>query len=552
MKEGLSIDINFDVYKTSYYNITLTSSSWDYDNELPTISLSNYVLGQDESIDYYYIEKSDYDSLNDYQKTELLGSGYAKIWTGELYSIRPGKYYAFANINFSSENENYLSLTNVFPFTVDKAQINVTKEDIQGLSASYSYYAHVHIGDITLDTLVKKGFFDKTIKNNKGDDILGNFEWKNPDTLVNASKNGQSYPVIFKASNENYQCYESNEVNLQITIEKAIAGNKDSMSIVFEDNDLTEILFDDQEHNIKFENFPISYEQGDFGIAYPSVELKDANGNDLTIKWHDSGDGLGYFYTSGLKEVGEYKFILSLTDTTNFCWEDGTTEPIEYIVKIVGNSDLLDVEGDYNPVNLETDETSSPQPAYIEYLEKWMNEGKKNTAPNYTANIQIDYTDQNQTYNITGNLNNKYNDVKTYNDFITNTTLTDGKDSYVINGKVDTSDLRKGYTVTKNGEATECNCVIDANLHSLIMPALGIDLANNSMSSEEQIWSVAQDSENLKIKIESNFEDEDGVIVGVIVVHFVFDVEGNFVGHKVSVTREDGTMSYSIQMKLVK
>ena len=78
------------------------------------------------------------------------------------------------------------------------------------------------------------------------------------------------------------------------------------------------------------------------------------------------------------------------------------------------------------------------------------------------------------------------------------------------------------------------------------MEALGIDLANNSMSSEEQIWSVAQDSENLKIKIESNFEG------GVIVVHFVFDVEGNFVGHKVSMTSVDGTMSYSIQMKLVK
>ena len=95
-------------------------------------------------------------------------------------------------------------------------------------------------------------------------------------------------------------------------------------------------------------------------------------------------------------------------------------------------------------------------------------------------------------------------------------------------------------------EATDCNCVIDENLHSLIMEALGIDLANNSMSSEEQIWSVAQDSENLKIKIELNFED------GVTVVHFVFDAEGNFVEHKVSITSVDGTMSYSIQMKLVK
>lgn len=205
---------------------------------------------------------------------------------------------------------------------------------------------------------------------------------------------------------------------------------------------------------------------------------------------------------------------------------------------------ILNVSGDYQSVNPTEDGKLEPMPKYIEYLGKWMEVGMETTAPDYTANIQIDYTDQNRTLNITGNLNNKYNDVKNYNDFITNTTLTHGKDSYVINGKVDTSGLNNGYTVTKNGEAT--NFVIDAKLHGLIMTALGIDLANNSMSSEEQIWSVAQDTENLKIKIELNFED------GVKVVHFVFDVEGNFVGHKVSMTSVDGTMSYSIQMKLVK
>lgn len=166
------------------------------------------------------------------------------------------------------------------------------------------------------------------------------------------------------------------------------------------------------------------------------------------------------------------------------------------------------------------------------------------TALDYNAQIQIDYIDQNQTFNIAGNLNNQYADVSTYNDFTTNTTLTDGKDNYVISGKIGASDLNNEYTVTKNGEAT--NFVINENLHSLIMTALRIDLANNSISGGAPIYSVAQDSENLKIKIESNFEG------GVIAVHFVFDVEGNFVGHKVSMTSVDGTMSYSIQMKLVK
>ena len=344
-KEGLNVDIIFDVYKASYYNVTLTSSSWDYDDALPTISISNYILGQDESIDYYYIEKSDYDSLNDYQKTDLLNSGYGKNWTGDLYSIRPGQYYAFANINFSSENGNYLSLTNVFPFTVNKAQINVTQQDIQGLSAYHTYYAHEQTGDITLDTLIIEDFYDKTIKNNNGDDISGYFYWKNPDTVVNASNDGESYPIVFMADGDNYDCYESNEVNLQITIEKAIAGDKESMTILFEENEQTEIAFDNQEHNIVLENFPISYGEGDIGIVFSCASIKDSNGNNVTLKWHDSGNGLGYYYISGLKEIGEYTYIVSLIDTVNVCWEDGSTEPIEFTVKIVDHGNLLNVHG---------------------------------------------------------------------------------------------------------------------------------------------------------------------------------------------------------------
>ena len=78
------------------------------------------------------------------------------------------------------------------------------------------------------------------------------------------------------------------------------------------------------------------------------------------------------------------------------------------------------------------------------------------------------------------------------------------------------------------------------------MTALRIDLANNSISGEAPIYFVANDSENLKVKIESS------ITKGNIEVYFVFDAVGNFVGHKVSMTSIDGTMSYSIQMKLVK
>ena len=172
-----------------------------------------------------------------------------------------------------------------------------------------------------------------------------------------------------------------------------------------------------------------------------------------------------------------------------------------------------------------------------------MDTGMGTTATDYDAQIQIDYKYQNQTLKITGNLTNIYTDVDTFNEFTTNTTLTCGEDNYVINGQVNTSNLSNGYTVTKNGALTN---YVDENLHSLIMTALRIDLANNPISGEAPIYFVANDSENLKVKIESS------IAKGNIEVYFVFDAVGNFVGHKVSMTSIDGTMSYSIQMKLVK
>ena len=243
------------------------------------------------------------------------------------------------------------------------------------------------------------------------------------------------------------------------------------------------------------------------------------------------------------------KFVPSFDDDNlNYNFEGNLTLQVNI------KREILNVSGYYEHVNPETDGASNPQPAYMEYLGRWMEVEMETIAANYNAQIQIDYKDQNQTLNITGNLNNQYNDVPTndeptndeptYNDFITNTTLTHGKDNYVINGKVDTSGLNNKYTVTKNGEAT--NFVINENLHSLIMTALRIDLANNLISGDAPIYSVAQDSETLKIKVENQHSE------GFTTVYFVFDAEGNFVGHKVSVTSVDGTMSYSIQMKLVK
>ena len=558
-----SIRVSYDIFmeesyfsiipsENPYYTVFLSHKSWTYGDEgkIPTVNLANYDLQAGDIVSYYYIEKSEFDSLDEQEKKNP--SNYANDWANVAdgtTTLDAGQYYVFADIIFVNPS-NYTGLTVIDDnslITVKQKTITVTPDDAAGVKALEFDYINSgeatsagdnHIGAITLDDISLENY-GATISG-----VEGYFDWANPNETLDTSDDGKPYQIVFiPYSKDNYNVlYTGGKLTLAVSVKKGIVGDSNEMKIYFEESQTDTITYDGQEHSVLLNDHFDIHNYG--GELKNIVTFKNQNGEDVAVRYEELEGGLDALYIDGLKEIGTYQFIVSIVDTANYCWEDGTTEPIQFSVKIVGNSDLLDVEDNYQPVNPETDGNQDPQPTYMEHLGKWMNEGKKTTAPNYDAQIQIDYKDQNQTLNITGNLNNKYNDVETYNDFITNTTLTHGKDSYVINGKVDTSGLNNEYTVTKNGEAT--NFVIDENLHSLIMEALGIDLAKNSMSSEEQIWSVAQDSENLKIKIELNFED------GVTVVHFVFDAEGNFVGHKVSITSVDGTMSYSIQMKLVK
>lgn len=540
-----------------YYTVSLSHKSWTYGdkNNIPTVTLANYDSQEGDNVSYYYIEKSDYDNLNEQEKKNP--SYYANDWASVADGNTPldaGQYYVFANIDFVNAS-NYTGLTvidNNALLTVNKKTITVTPNDATGVYAlEYNYMLSGEstsggdylIGDITLDDIIIENYH----ANISG--VEGYFDWANPNQTLDTSDNGKSYQIVFiPYSKDNYNVlYTEGELTLAVSVEKGIVGDSNEMKIYFEDSQTDTITYDGQEHSVLLNNHFDIHNYG--GELKNIVTFKNQKGEDVAVRYEELEGGLDALFIDGLKEIGTYQFIVTIVDTTNYCWENGTTDPIKFSVTIIKNSDLLNVEGNYEPVNPETDGNLDPQPSYMEYMGRWMEVGMETIAADYNAQIQIDYKDQNQTLKITGNLNNKYNDVATndeptYNDFITKTTLTHGKDSYVINGKVDTSGLNNEYTVTKNGETT--NFVIDENLHSLIMTALRIDLANNSISSEEQIYSVAQDSENLKIKIESSFEG------GNVEVYFVFDAEGNFVGHKVSMTSVDGTMSYSIQMKLVK
>ena len=240
--------------------------------------------------------------------------------------------------------------------------------------------------------------------------------------------------------------------------------------------------------------------------------------------------------------LSQTQLILSFTSNS----------PIYYSINaltfnvVLADVQVLDVEGDYNEVNITEDEAQENPPAYVKYLSAWMEIGMKTTAPNYSADIRIDYKDSENNLKLVGSVNNQYSDTVTYNNFTTNTTLNQGDNIFTISGDVDTSGTANNYSITKNG--APANYVINEELDQMIITALGIDLPKNSMQiqNEQRTCYVAEDDQNIKIKIEGTSTEGDSVEV-----HYVFDVDGGFVGHKVSCTSADGVISYSIQIKLI-
>lgn len=65
------------------------------------------------------------------------------------------------------------------------------------------------------------------------------------------------------------------------------------------------------------------------------VTFKNQNGEDVAVRYEELENGDDKVFIDGLKEIGTYQFIVSIVDTTNYCWENRSTEPVIFTVKIV-------------------------------------------------------------------------------------------------------------------------------------------------------------------------------------------------------------------------
>lgn len=94
---GPSFEI-IPTYNNSPYEVNLTKKTWTYGEELPEVSLTSYIPEDGETVDFYYVKKSAYDNMSEYDKCNVETN--ASNWTNAELNMTAGEYYVFAKINF--------------------------------------------------------------------------------------------------------------------------------------------------------------------------------------------------------------------------------------------------------------------------------------------------------------------------------------------------------------------------------------------------------------------------------------------------------------------
>lgn len=548
-EENYSVSVYFSIEPSSepYYSITLSQTSWDYDEEPASITL-NCEQNLVDCVDYYYIEKEVYDKLSAEEKKSPVSQ--ANLWSDYAKGIDAGQYYVFAIITFNTES-NYSPFTvidNSVLITVNKAVVNVTQEDLNGVQASYNYNdsgnsgVSYKLGNITLnDVFISPWYVTVSTDNESG--IETSILWENPEQELNSNNSGESFAVKLGIENENY--IVPVDLSLEVYIEKGESISKNNITMTFETTGTNEIVYNGEAHNVLVGNF-----EGVFsgGKIFDYIALTDKNGENVNLVYEDVSSSAYKLYISGLTEVGEYKFTFSIIDE-NYTWSDRTTDAVEFTLYILENTDVLDVIGSYITQDYITDaeKPAEEQPQYLVFMNNWMNTNMKTVAAKgYNGNIKITYNSESENKNIVllGEVYNQYSDNVDFSQFETNTTLNYGQEKYTIDGTINTNG-GSTYTVKKGDDIVDY--LIDENFESFVLTTLYINIVNTSMEAgqlDSQSVSVATGDDNvLKIKIEMQVNDGSGNVV----CYYVFNNDGTLVGYQVSFEASQSNMSYSVQ-----
>ena len=327
--------------------LSLPRNEWEYDEANPTPTVGGYSATDGDEPLFYCVDKAAFDALTDKQKAE-----YWRHTTpmynlgGEPCTVAVGEYYAYARI---PESDNYAaSYTAITPetaFTVNKAVLHYDAAVADNLWAVFNYQSGIQ-GGINLsniDIAVKDFSIATGLKDKTGAEILGQYVWADSSVTVDADDNGKTFAARYKLDSGCEASYtvENGSIPVALTVNKG-AVKQPQLSI---DSDIVHSAnegfgpYPDNEYRYVVVNdeggYKISIDDGTWnkdGIVRISFNRLNADGTDATVEVKNltgtlQPDGsYKYWLNHVFKDPALYTITVSLKDTTNFTWSDGTTE----------------------------------------------------------------------------------------------------------------------------------------------------------------------------------------------------------------------------------
>lgn len=223
----------------------------------------------------------------------------------------------------------------------------------------------------------------------------------------------------------------------------------------------------------------------------------------------------------------------------------GVSEILQINYNFSQTSSLLDTSGDYVELEMITigGETRPEVTSTTQAFTDWMDTDRYQTAVDgYSGVIKIEYSDATGDYKIQGTVKNKYADTSLQK-FETDAELGDLINSgynYIVKGTIDTDtnsqDNKTNITITKNDQKEDY--ITNEKVDPFIFKALQIDVVTSMDFSGDIQYFECVDENYLKLKM--TFGDGEA--------YYIFDSNGNFVGHKITTSIEG--KSYSVEFRI--
>lgn len=312
---------NFTVKKSdnAHYTAFVSKTSWKYGEEGATLSVydndGSTLLTVGDDYDAKYISEADYNAIKDAADIkDQLSSKQQSYNENSLRRMTPGVYYIFAECywtdNYNAANSDFKKVT------VSKGDLTI--KSANSISTTPYRYSHSDkVGNIKLsDINIDKG--EAYAENAFGNQVSGEFVWRNPDTDINSTNSGSKYWVSFVPAEEYRDYYNYENVNVlnagqaEITVDKGYV-NKPRYTNVDCGSDKFQGFGYERPYDGEAKN--VYVDSAYYYDKYVDVTRGGQKINDVTA------DNYGSIIDS-VNNVGTYVYTLSLKDPVNYYWKD--------------------------------------------------------------------------------------------------------------------------------------------------------------------------------------------------------------------------------------